>query len=81
VENREEFMRTYRQLIEGLMGPLEGFCYTQLTDVEREQNGLLTFERVPKISPELIRPITQTPKRQDASQPTPLSVDHLRESV
>jgi hypothetical protein len=45
-------------------GPVQGFCYTQLTDVEQEQNGLLTFDRVPKVDPELIRPITQTPKRE-----------------
>ena len=25
-----------------------GFCYTQLTDVEQEQNGILTYDRVPK---------------------------------
>ena len=45
------------------LGPVEGFCYTQLTDVQQEQNGLLDFERVPKVDPDLIRPITQTPKR------------------
>ncbi len=25
-----------------------GFCYTQLTDVEQEVNGLLTYHRKPK---------------------------------
>jgi len=56
---------TYRELVEALMdrGPVEGFCYTQLTDVEQEQNGLLTFDRRPKVDPELIRAITATPKR------------------
>ena len=34
-----------------------GFCYTQLTDIEQEINGLLTYERVPKIEPELIAEI------------------------
>lgn len=65
VENDQEFLEVYRRLIGGLMdaGPIQGFCYTQLTDVEQEQNGLLTFDRVPKVDPELIRPITQTPKR------------------
>jgi hypothetical protein len=43
-------------------GPVEGFCYTQLTDVEQEQNGLLTFDRRPKIALDLIREVTQTPK-------------------
>ena len=58
-------LQTYRGLVEALMapGPVEGFCYTQLTDIEQERNGLLTFEREPKIDPGSIRPITQTPKR------------------
>ncbi|HEX7177055.1 MAG TPA: glycoside hydrolase family 2 TIM barrel-domain containing protein [Pyrinomonadaceae bacterium] len=29
-----------------------GFCYTQLTDVEQEINGLLTYDRRPKAAPE-----------------------------
>jgi hypothetical protein len=55
----------YRGLIDALMdpGPVRGFCYTQLTDVQQEQNGLLTADRVPKVDPDLLRPITQTPKR------------------
>jgi beta-galactosidase/beta-glucuronidase len=65
VADADEFLSAYRGLIDGLMdpGPVQGFCYTQLTDVEQEQNGLLTFDRVPKLDPNLIRPITQIPKR------------------
>ena len=61
----DELLRTYRALVEALMepGPVEGFCYTQLTDVEQERTGMLTFERQPKADPELLRVITQTPKR------------------
>lgn len=33
------------------------FCYTQLTDVEQEQNGLYTYERKPKFDPAIIRKI------------------------
>lgn len=29
-----------------------GYCYTQLTDVEQEQNGLYYYDRRPKLSPE-----------------------------
>lgn len=60
-----QLLETYRQMVEALMepGPVEGFCYTQLCDVEQEQNGLLTFDRRPKIDPALIRPVTQTAKR------------------
>ena len=28
-----------------------GYCYTQLTDVEQEVNGLLTYDRKPKVDP------------------------------
>jgi beta-galactosidase/beta-glucuronidase len=62
---QEGLLSTYRELVEALMdeGPVEGFCYTQLTDVEQEQNGLLTFDRKPKVDPELLRAVTTTPKR------------------
>ena len=65
VKDRDEFVRDYGALIGSLMerGPVEGFCYTQLTDVQQEQNGLLTAEREPKVDPELLRPLTQSPKR------------------
>jgi glycosyl hydrolase family 2 len=65
VEDDAEFAREYRALIEGLMehGPVEGFCYTQLTDVEQEQNGLLTADRTPKLEPSSLRAATRTPKR------------------
>lgn len=34
---------------------VQGFCYTQLTDVEQEINGLLTYDRKPKIDIKVIR--------------------------
>jgi beta-galactosidase/beta-glucuronidase len=34
-----------------------GFCYTQLTDVEQEVNGLLTYDRKPKFDVKKIREI------------------------
>ena len=33
---------------------VDGCCYTQLTDVETEQNGLLTYDRTPKLPLETI---------------------------
>jgi len=33
------------------------FCYTQLTDVEQEVNGLYYYDRRPKFDPKLIREI------------------------
>jgi beta-galactosidase/beta-glucuronidase len=35
-----------------------GFCYTQLTDVEQEQNGLYTYDRKPKFDMWIIRSVT-----------------------
>jgi beta-galactosidase/beta-glucuronidase len=65
VESPEAFVSSYGELIDALMkpGPVEGFCYTQLTDVEQEQNGLVTATREPKVEPELLRPHTQAAKR------------------
>lgn len=34
---------------------VQGYCYTQLCDVESEQNGLLTYERKPKVNLKLIQ--------------------------
>lgn len=45
----------YLQRLQAVIRPMyvspviEGFCYTQLTDVEQEINGLLTYDRVPKV--------------------------------
>jgi hypothetical protein len=36
---------------------LAGFCYTQLTDIEQEINGLLTYDRQPKVAAENIAEI------------------------
>ena len=65
VEDTDEFVRSYGALVDAFMdpGPVQGFCYTQLTDVEQEQNGLLTADREPKVDPNLIRPLTQIAKR------------------
>lgn len=38
---------------------VKGFCYTQLTDVQQEINGLLTFDREPKIDINIIRKIVK----------------------
>ena len=36
---------------------ITGICYTQLTDVEQEVNGLLTFDRKPKFDSKVLREI------------------------
>ena len=49
-ENEEDFLREYRRVMEAVFASksLWGYCYTQLSDVEQEINGLLTYEREPK---------------------------------
>jgi beta-galactosidase/beta-glucuronidase len=49
----EELLERYRELMEGLAGLpfLAGFCFTQLADIEQEVNGLLTYDRQPKVDP------------------------------
>ena len=40
-----------------------GYCYTQLTDVEQEQNGIYNYDRTPKFNMQLIREIfNRTPE-------------------
>lgn len=46
-------------------GEVFGFCYTQLYDVENEQNGLLTFDREDKFSPEIINKIISAPSKHE----------------
>ena len=38
-----------------------GYCYTQLTDVYQEQNGIYTFDRQPKCDPDIIRRVQERP--------------------
>lgn len=55
-----EFLARYRGLVEALLqnDRICAFCYTQLTDVEQEQNGLYTYDRRPKFDVEALRAIT-----------------------
>ncbi|HEX8708709.1 MAG TPA: glycoside hydrolase family 2 TIM barrel-domain containing protein [Pyrinomonadaceae bacterium] len=54
-----ELLQKYRDLMEGIASLrfLAGFCYTQLTDIEQEKNGLLAYDRKPKLDPEQIAEI------------------------
>jgi hypothetical protein len=61
---KERFLSRLDGLVKALVrNPVfAGFCYTQLTDVEQEINGLLTYDRRPKADPaEIKRIIEQTP--------------------
>lgn len=47
----EEFFERFRDLCGVLLDnpAVAGYCYTQLTDVYQEHNGVLTFDRRPKV--------------------------------
>lgn len=49
-KTEEEFLERYKGLTDALLDNpcIFAFCYTQLYDVEQEQNGLYTYEREPK---------------------------------
>jgi beta-galactosidase/beta-glucuronidase len=48
--NNEDFYKRYKNLVENVykMKNVCGFCYTQLTDVKQEVNGLLDMNHKPK---------------------------------
>ena len=58
-QSAEEFLNRLKGLTDVLLDNphIMGLCYTQLTDVEQEQNGLYTYDRKPKFDPALIYPI------------------------
>ena len=63
-ESEEEFYARYADLLGGIArtAQLKGFCYTQLTDVQQEVNGLLFADRTPKFDLARIRALTESVK-------------------
>lgn len=67
----EDFALRYYKVISAVYNSplIQGFCYTQITDVEQEINGLLTYARKPKIDLSIIRQINEgTWKPEDAHE-------------
>ncbi|AZK49007.1 glycoside hydrolase family 2 protein [Paenibacillus lentus] len=58
-DNEEDYLKRLKDVVDPMYASpvLQGFCYTQLTDVEQEINGLLTYDRKPKAPLERIREI------------------------
>ncbi len=65
VRTADELVERFEDLVGALLDTTElaGFCYTQLTDVQHEDNGLLTEDRAPKVDPARIRAILERPSR------------------
>ena len=56
VADEHDFIERYCSLTDAIraLPYCRGYCYTQLTDVMQEVNGLMTPDRTPKIAPETI---------------------------
>ncbi len=54
--DEEDFIDRYQAVVSAVMESpcVQGFVYTQLTDIENEINGLLTYDRVFKVDPDII---------------------------
>ena len=62
-ENTEEFVARIKNLVEGIYNcPFQGFCYTQLSDVQQEVNGLLDEHHKPKVDPATLKNIFENTK-------------------
>lgn len=62
-KDEEDFLERLEAVVQPLLQSpvLQGFCYTQLTDVEQEINGLLTYDRQVKVELGKIRKIVSGP--------------------
>ena len=59
-QNDDEFFARLKDLVDGTYeADFQGFCYTQLTDVQQEMNGLLDDEHNLKVDPERVRKILE----------------------
>lgn len=58
-KTEKEFLDRLKGLTDAILDNprIMGFCYTQLTDIEQEQNGLYTYDRQAKFDPDVIRGI------------------------
>lgn len=59
VKTEEEWLERYKGLTDAILDNacMLGFCYTQLYDVEQEQNGLYTYDREKKFSEKIYEEI------------------------
>jgi hypothetical protein len=74
----DEFYVRYEGLVGALLDNpnMFGFCYTQLTDVEQEHNGLYYYDRRPKFDLKRLHDITAKPAAYEKTGPTaPKPVD------
>ncbi len=63
VRDEASFFARYQAVTDAVLALpyCQGYCYTQLTDVQQETNGLLTPDRKPKVDVERFRSLTKNP--------------------
>ncbi len=71
--DREAFLKRFDELTTSIkkLPNVVGYCYTQLTDVQQEVNGLMDMERNYKLEPEKIREINLRPVGERDSRMSP----------
>lgn len=59
VDTEAQFLERFASMTDAVLADprFQGICYTQLTDVQQEVNGLMTPDRKTKVKPETIRRI------------------------
>jgi len=63
-ESKDTFYAHLDELLSGIaQTEFQGYCYTQLTDVQQEINGLLRADRTPKFDMERLKEIFEKGKR------------------
>ena len=68
----EAFYQRYQGVVDALLDNpnMFGFCYTQLTDVEQEHNGLYFYDRRPKFDLQRLHAITARSAAYEKTGPT-----------
>jgi hypothetical protein len=53
LKNEDELCQKIEEQVDLMISlpNLSGYCYTQLTDIEQEQNGIYNYDRTPKVTP------------------------------
>lgn len=70
VKTEEEWLARYKGLTEAIIDNerMLGFCYTQLYDVEQEQNGLFTYDREKKFDNRVYEEIRKINEKKAAAE-------------
>lgn len=57
--NEDDIYECLEKLVDAIQtsGNITGFCYTQLTDIEQEKNGIYNYNREPKLNVERVKSI------------------------